>query len=382
MENNLTSDGATTGDDTRREPMRPRYDPVEDEISPLHLLTVLLKHRYWIAGLSFAVALVLAVHGLLLPRNYTTEGSFIPQGVEPGGGGGAAQIAGQLGISLPGSGGAPTESPAFYAELLGFREILAQVLADSFTVSQTRWGETILRAGTLLDLLDIDEEAAEALRREEAIRWLREKAVSARTTPETGMVRVSVTTPWPEVSEALGRRLLDLVNDFNRRTRQTQAASERTFIEERIVEAEERLLAAEDDLKRFLENNRQFQNSPDLLFEHDRLQRQVAMRQQLYTSLSQAYEDARVAEVRNTPLITVVEPPEEPVEPDGRSLALRGILGLVLGGMGGVFFAFTREFVGRSREEGDNDYREFQKAWEDTVDDLKRLVGRGRRDAA
>lgn len=377
MGNDLTPDILPTNEDKRPDLTPTPYHSAEGSVSLLHLLSVLLKHRYSIAGISVAVAFIVGLVGLISPRSYTAEGSFIPQGVERGAGGSAALLAGQLGISLPGSGGAATESPEFYVDLLESREILGRVLTDSFTVNQTFWGESILRSGTLLDLLKIDKSDSGALRRERGIRWLRESAVSARTVPETGVVRVSITTPWPEVSEALGRHLFDLVNDFNRQTRQTQAAAERRFIEARVIEAEERLLAEEGELKRFLEDNRQFQNSPDLAFEHDRLQRQVGMRQQVYTSLSQAFQDARIAEVRNTPLITVVEPPEEPAQPDSRGLALRSILGFMLGGMTGVFFSFTREFIGRNRREGDEDYREFHEVWDDTVHDLKRLVGRG-----
>ncbi len=46
------------------------------------------------------------------------------------------------------------------------------------------------------------------------------------------------------------------------------------------------------------------------LFEHDRLERPVSMRQELVTAMAQAYEQARVDEVRNTPVITVIDQPE------------------------------------------------------------------------
>ena len=45
-------------------------------------------------------------------------------------------------------------------------------------------------------------------------------------------------------------------------------------------------------MKAFLVENRQFSNSPQLIFEHDRLERQVTMRQELVTAMAQAYEQA------------------------------------------------------------------------------------------
>ena len=46
------------------------------------------------------------------------------------------------------------------------------------------------------------------------------------------------------------------------------------------------------------------------IFGHDRLERQVSVRQELVTAMAQAYEQARVDEVRNAPVITVIDQPE------------------------------------------------------------------------
>lgn len=196
------------------------------------------------------------------------------------------------------------------------------------------------------------------------------------------MVEVSVQTPWPGLSEILAGRILELVNDFNLQTRQSQAAAEREFVEGRLAVAQDSLRAAEERLADFLEGNRQWSNSPELGFQHDRLQRQVAMRQEVYTSLAEAYEQARIAEVRNTPVITVVEPPERPVKADSRRGLLKLALGVVLGGMLGVFVAFGQEYMARARSEEDQEYREFSGLWAQTWADVKTLgglLGRGDR---
>jgi len=100
------------------------------------------------------------------------------------------------------------------------------------------------------------------------------------------------------------------------------------------------------------------------------------MRQQVYTSLVQSYEQARIDEVRNAPVITVVEEAEEPVRPDSRRLPLKAALGVVLGGMLGAFVAFGREYVRRQREEDAEELREFSVVWEETKDDVRRMVRR------
>jgi uncharacterized protein involved in exopolysaccharide biosynthesis len=91
------------------------------------------------------------------------------------------------------------------------------------------------------------------------------------------------------------------------------------------------------------------------VFQFDRLSRQVNMRQQLYTSVTQSYEGARIEEVRNTPVITLMEPADLPAQPDPRLALLKGMLaGLVGLGLGaflaavlhasrGVFSTIRRE---------------------------------------
>jgi len=73
-----------------------------------------------------------------------------------------------------------------------------------------------------------------------------------------------------------------------------------------------------------------FGGSPVSLQEQ-RLRRELSLRQQVYTQLSQAYENARIEEVRDMPAVTVVEQPKEPLLPDRRGLISKTILGFLLG---------------------------------------------------
>lgn len=75
-----------------------------------------------------------------------------------------------------------------------------------------------------------------------------EELISVTTDRETGLVTFTVQTKWPEVSEGIARDILDLVNQLNLETRQTQATAEREFVEERLMEVEAELRASEDTL--------------------------------------------------------------------------------------------------------------------------------------
>ena len=350
----------------------------DDEISLLELGNVFLRRRGTILRTVLVVTLAALAFILLTPRTFTAVTSFVPQ--SPGGGGsGLRGLAGQFGFALPSEN--PGESPQFYAELVKSREILGALAREEFRflVPGEEAQEPEVQSGTLPDLLELESRAENPeLRREAAIRWLG-GAVSVSTGRETGTVKVSVSTPWAGLSKVLADRILEMVTEFNLQTRQSKAAAERRFVEGRLTEAMDSLRAAEDRLESFLENNRQFlaarSSSPELSFQHERLQREVVMRQQVYTGLAQAHEEARIAEVRNTPIITLVESPELPVRPDSRGGSLKLALGIMLGGMLGVFLAFMREFADRSRREEGEEYREFSSLWAQTWNEVVTLGG-------
>ena len=360
----------------------PRNDRVTagepDRISVLFLLKALLRHRYAVVGTSLAVAFLVGVMGLLGKRTYTARGSFIPESPDRGGGT-AAAIAGQLGINLSGSAGGSGQSPEFYATLVRSRAVLAQVLTDTFTLREPL-KEGGLHSGTLLDVISIRTPNA-ALRQELGLRWLEER-VTATPTARTGIVRVMVKTTSPELSGSVAQRILHHVDDFNRGKRQTRAAAERGFTQQRVKEAADSLQHAENRLRQFLNANRQYQNSNDLVFQHDKLEREVVLRQQLYASLAGAFEEARISEVRDTPVISVLEHPGIPLFPDPRALAEKVAVGLIAGGMIGFLLALFREMFSKGRASGQEDYRDLREVWDETLADLARPFTRAKRVAA
>lgn len=347
----------------------------QSEISLLGFMTVVLRRRRLVVRIMAVVVVVVATFALLRPRTYTASASFMPQSTDPSGAG-VAGLAAQFGVALPAADAG--QSPQFYANFLGSRGVLGAIVEATYefegrTGNWFRSDSGTVR-GTLIDLYDIGAYAYPK-RREKAIKRLQED-LSVRTNRETGVVSFSVTALWPPLAERIASRMLELVNTFNMETRRTQAAAERQFVEERLEQVAEELRESENELQQFLQQNRDFADSPSLVFDHDRLQRVVLQRQQVLTSLAQAYEQARIEEVRNTPVITVVESPELPAIHDPRGRALMGLLGIFLGGVLGLVGAFTREFFARSRVSEPNEYGEFVKLKEDTFADIRRFVPR------
>lgn len=355
----------------RAEPLTARPIYLEDErdtVSLLELVNALLRHWRPALGLTLGTALAAVAVVLILPNKYTTTASFTPESGQQRQLSRLSGLASQFGFSLPG--GATGESPSFYAELVRSEAVLKQVVTTEYSVPEDDGtGEA--------DLVQIFEVRGQtpAIRVEKAARRLRD-LTDVSTGVETGVVTLSVTTRWPELSAAIGQRLIELVNQFNLDRRQSQASAERRFLEERVADARQDLLVAEDSLERFLERNRSYQNSPALRFQHDRLQRRVSLQQQIYSSLAESYEQAKIAEVRNTPVITVVTPPERPARPDGKALPLVAGAGLVAGGLLALLWIAGREFIGGAAQREPETYRQFRRL---LVDIRESLVGIWRR---
>jgi len=359
-------------------PYRPPFEPSE-AFTVLGLINVILRRRDLIVGVAvLAVALVAAL-SLTRPRTFTSEASFAPQAQRlPSN---VSGLAAQLGIAIPG--GETSQSPQFYEDLLSSREILGDLADTTFEVPAVG-GE---RPTTLADFFHI-KIADAALRREETIRRLRD-VITTSLSAKTGVVNVSVSTESAVLSRTLVQRLLEEVNRFNLVNRQSQAAAERQFTERRVNEVKGELRAAENNLQAFLTDNRAYQNSPELRFEQDRLAREVSLRQSLYTTMVQAYEQARIEEVRDTPVITIVEHADLPARPDARGTVKKSVLALLAGAFLGLVLTIVVEIFNAGRLR-DDDYEAFLRLRYDTLTDMRkpwrpavriarRLIGRSTR---
>ncbi len=83
------------------------------------------------------------------------------------------------------------------------------------------------------------------------------------------------------------------------------------------------------------------------------------LRQQLYITLAQNRETARIEELRSTPVITVLERPEAFVEPEARGTIGKTIVAFFAVGFLAVGLAFLLEYMAKAREAGAADYQEF-----------------------
>jgi len=251
-----------------------------------------------LAGVAAAVSMV-------LPVRFSATTMFYPETRMPSNlPASLAGIASQFGVSL---GSAQSQQGTdFYVQLLSARWLLTRLLETRFAADST--GQDSLE---LLAQLKIrGRTRAQAL--DKGVKRLR-NLMEVSIDRKTGVAAVTVQAPRPDLATGVAAECLRLLDYYNLQTRRSQAKERRRFVDGRVAEVNGVLTALEDTLRRFYETNREWQTTPRLRFEEQRLNRRVQVQQQLLISLMEDLESAKIAEVNDVPVITVVDPPVPPI---------------------------------------------------------------------
>lgn len=232
--------------------------------------------------------------------------------------GSLAGLASQLG-GLPLGGG--TVNAQFFADILPSDAVLSRVITDTFPYKgQPATLEQVYRVSGKPSPLK-EYILANRVRR----------SISSTVNTRTNMVRFSVEAPAADLAKALAEDLVSALNEVNIELRQARASAEQSFTSERAEASRRELAGAEEALTRFYQRNRSITGAPALTTEERRLVRNVDMAQQVYTQLRIQQEQAAVQAVRNTPAISIVDPPMLPVRKSKPKRKVAGLLGMFAG---------------------------------------------------
>jgi uncharacterized protein involved in exopolysaccharide biosynthesis len=290
--------------------------------------TVPVVVRFAVLGL-----LIGGASGFLRARTWTASISFSGQSGEALNSR-IAGLAAQFGVAVPSS--ERVQSPEYFAELVRSGRVLGNVADRAVPVA----GSDSTKV-SLARLLDIDTTQGVATTSERTLRAL-DKLVRTSTGLRTGVVRVTVRMPDARAAVHVASALVAEANAVAVQMRQEQARIEREYAERQVRELERRLTLTEDSLIRFSRANREYINESALSLTRARLVRSVESQRAVLTSVTQSVEQARLTAVRDTPNLTVVDPPRLPVQPDGRGTVLRAMLGVLTGMLAGALFLVLR----------------------------------------
>lgn len=299
------------------------------------LFAVIWRARFLLIGVAVVAAVLGAVLEFTRTPVYEGETTFLPgsalEGEVAASGQGFRAVAQQFGL-----GSLPSNDPTAILEaILYSRAFLLRVLDSTIEVASND-----VRADSLV-LGRVVESPRD---REAALRGLK-RALRFRSASASGLITISVQLTEREAVAPFLNRLVADLDRFHRTLVGKRAAEELAFIEGRLGEARASLDDAEDAFGDFLDRNQRFADSPQLLLQKGRLEREVAVHQTAYLTLRNQYELARINQVREVPVVSVVDRAWEPQTPSGPGLVLM----VVVAGLGGFvvagLFVFSSDLV-------------------------------------
>ena len=235
---------------------------------------------------------------------------------------------------LIGGGGAHED---LYGEIIQSRAVLSQLV-------NRRWSYCDREDVSLYEIfgiLDREQEPDESdtVRLEKT---LRERCISFHRDRSTGFMKVEVRAPGdPAFSSRFANALVQQLDDYNKNYKSTKAREQRIFIEQQLRVSERRLKVAQDSLTRFMEQNRNYSDSPVLAERAAQLRRIVDARAAVWTDLIKQYEMARIEENKPLTSLNILDhavPPLKPSSPRVRlSIFLAILFGLGVGATIGIY---------------------------------------------
>lgn len=241
--------------------------------------------------------------------------------------GGLSDLASLAGVNVGGDG----SLVKLYPTILKSEAVLKNVINNKY---QTREFSKLVN---LIEYWEIDAKTPE-LQYEIALKYLREE-LQVSMDNKTSVITMTISMPEPQFAADILNRVASELDQFIRNKRTTGAGEQRKFVEGRLIEVKQDLTNSENSLKEFREKNRQVL-SPQLLLEQERLIRDVQINATIYTELRKQFEIAKIEEVKNVPVINIMDPARAPAkrdEPKRTVIVLTVFFLSILGSVGYIF---------------------------------------------
>lgn len=273
------------------------------EVSLFALLPEVWAKRKPIAIFVTAATLISVVAVLLQTNLYTAETSILP---EPDKGKllgltGMSDIAAAAGLSVG-------ESPLsrLYPLIIKSARVMQKVIYARYLTSEM--GDST----DLIQFWKIDGNSEEE-KFERALTGLRSR-VGVTFDNRLGTVIVTVEMEASRLAADVANKITKELDLYTRTKRRTSVIVQREFIEQRLQEVEQSLRTAENTLRSFKEKNRRLGDSPQLLLDQGRLEREVQINSTIFIELKKQIEIAKIEETKNMPLVNVLDTARVPIE--------------------------------------------------------------------
>ncbi len=256
----------------------------------------------------------------------------------------AAGLAAQFGIAMPTG---QSEPKWVYPEIIKSRTLARSMLKRKFDTNKFGPQKPLLQILTYGN--DDPQIGLDTLEIMAVNKFLGMINISENI--KTAILTLSINASEPTFAAEVNQALIEELDTHQRKYNKAKTSDTKQFIEERTIAIKKELMAAEEDLKVFMDRNRRIDNSPALQLEQQRLSREVTVLTGVFTTLKQQLETTKIEEVKESDYVVVLDPPEVPLQrskPNKRLMVIiTGIIGIGLG----LVIAFFLEFAANSEKE-------------------------------
>ena len=160
---------------------------------------------------------------------------------------------------------------------------------------------------------------------------------------ETGLITVSILMEEPQLAADIVNFIADEIISHVRHDNLLESSDHRIFIENRMDNSKRDLSLSEENLTEFRKHHPIALDTPEIQLERGRLIRDVEVNQQVYITLRQQYELAKIDELKFVPVIKILDKgvaPDQKAKPKRTKIViLTFLISLVLS----LYFIYFKE---------------------------------------
>lgn len=251
---------------------------------------------------------------------------------------GISGLASQFGVNLNQMANADLSSPSLFPDLIKSRIFAKRILEKSFFTEKHNKSLSLLSIfthGTDDSVFGRDTLIHQATGALQSVIKLNKNGPFSELTVELSE---------PRFATELNKAILDELQSLNRFFKMQSTNEKISFIQNRIKSVSFDLELYEKNLKSFREKNRQI-SSPALQLDEERLLRDVDIQKNLFITLKQQLELAKIEEVQGSSVVQILDEPTLPIGASNKNLKTPLILSVIVGLILGILLGLLRSYV-------------------------------------
>ena len=360
-----------------------RVEEEYDEIDIMELLRKLLKEWKMIlkwCGIAAAVGLVI---GFSVPREFTSSSKLAPESVSKTGGGGLSSLASLAGVNLGSMSSADAVYPELYPDIVSstpfvvelfpvqvdFKEVKGVSHCDYYTYlkeyNRGPWWGAVMSApfkalGWFAGLFREKEEKVEGFadlnpqkltEEQEKIANAIRQNVSLAVDKKTSIISLSVTAQDPDVAARISNEVISRLQTYVTNYRTEKARQDLEYYQKLYDESREKYFEAQQRYASYVDRN-QGVVLQRVMTEQERLQNEMQLNYQLYNTCSQQLQAAKAKVQQETPVFTMINPPQVPLKRSNTSKATILMVSIFLGAViAAVWILWGRDMLANLKKE-------------------------------